>query len=90
MEQVLKTYKVYVEVGVKFSAEGDMRPLWIKMVNTGHRYEIDRVRNCVRAASRKAGGCGLRYTVVINRQEANLYFEDDDEHRWFVELKTAL
>ncbi|MCD8361729.1 MAG: hypothetical protein LUC98_02000 [Lachnospiraceae bacterium] len=79
-----KNCKVYVDVDVEFSSDGRMRPKWIRWKD-GHIFEISRVKQCVRAASRKAGGVGLRYTVVIGGQESQLYYEEN--YRWFVEAK---
>ena len=46
--------------------------------------EIDRVLDVRRAASLKAGGMGIRYTVRINGKQSYLFYE---EPRWFVEAK---
>ena len=78
------TCKIYVDVTASFSADGILRPLSIIWTD-GTRYTVDAVRSCVRAASRKAGGTGLRYTVVIRGQETFLYYEEN--YRWFVEAK---
>ena len=40
------------------------------------------------AASRKAGGVGLRYTVMIGGKRHHLYYEDN--FKWFVEAKTSV
>lgn len=40
--------------------------------------------DCRRAASLKAGGIGMRYTVRISNRQSYLYYEDP---RWFVEGK---
>lgn len=77
--------KVYVEVATEFKEGGFMRPLWILWTD-GRKFSIDRVKSCVRAASRKAGGVGLRYTVLIDGKESHLYYEEN--YRWFVEAKT--
>lgn len=76
--------KKYVQVVATFSPEGQMLPLWV-VWDDGRKFEIDRVKQCVRAASRKAGGVGLRYTCMICGQEAALYYEEN--YRWFVECK---
>ncbi len=81
-QETEKCYKVYVDVGVEFSSDGFMRPLWVRMPD-GQTFGVDRVRQCVRAASRKVGGIGLRYTVVISGKECCLYYEEN--YRWFVE-----
>ena len=76
--------KVYVEVDAKFTAYGQLRPMTITWED-GRKYEIQRVKQCVRAASRKAGGVGLRYTCIIAGGEHHLYYEEN--YRWFVERK---
>ena len=75
--------KVYVEVQLTVSPEGDVRPNTIKFEN-GTIYEIDRLRPRCRAHATKVGGTGIRYTVVIRGQETYL-FEDDG--KWFVEAR---
>lgn len=75
--------KVYVEVQLTVSPEGDVRPNTIKFEN-GTIYEIDRLRHRCRAHATKVGGTGIRYTVVIRGQETYL-FEDDG--KWFVEAR---
>ena len=54
----------------------------------GRRFDIDRVVHVERAASRKAGGVGLRYTVMIGGKRHHLYYEDN--FKWFVEAKTSV
>lgn len=73
--------RVYVEVTVKVSPYGDVRPLDILFEN-GKRYEIDRLLFVCRASATKVGGTGMRYTVLI-RGHRTFLFEDDG--RWFVE-----
>lgn len=46
--------KVYVDVDAKFTADGQLRPLCITWED-GTKYEIERIKHCERAASRKAG-----------------------------------
>ena len=69
MEQQCR--KVYVEVQVKVSPEGDV-------------YEVDHLLHRCRAHATKVGGTGIRYTVRIRNQETYLF---EDEGRWFVEAK---
>jgi hypothetical protein len=73
--------KQYVEVGAEFTADGSMRPLWIRWTD-GRKYEIDRISDCRRAASLRAGGAGLRYTCRIQGQTRFLFYEEN--YRWFV------
>ena len=75
--------KVYVEVQLTVSPEGDIRPNTIKFED-GTVYEIDRLKHRCRAHATKVGGTGIRYTVVIRGQETYL-FEDDG--KWFVEAR---
>ncbi len=76
--------KVYVKVNADFSEEGELRPRSITWVD-GRIYEIMRILHKVRATSTKVGGCGIRYTVVIDGKERFLFREED---RWFVEGRT--
>ena len=73
--------KVYVKVNADFTAEGQLRPRTITWTD-GRIYEITRIKQQVRAASTKVGGCGMRYTVVIEGKERYLFREED---KWFVE-----
>lgn len=82
MEQ--EVIKKYVQVVAAFSPEGRLIPLCI-IWEDGRKFEVDKVKKCVRAASRKAGGVGLRYTCMIHGREAILYYEEN--YKWFVEAK---
>lgn len=55
--------KVYVEVRARHLIDGTCRPETIKFEND-EVYEIDRVKQCCRAASTKVGGTGLRYAKL--------------------------
>lgn len=79
-----KCQKVYVKVQAEFSEEGKLIPQCI-IWSDGHRFGIDRVKDCRRAASLKAGGAGFRYTVMVCGKERFLYYEEN--YRWFVEAK---
>lgn len=74
--------KIYVDVAALFTRDGRLRPLWI-VWQDGRRFPIDRVKSCQRAASRRAGGVGLRYTCLCCGREIHLYYEEN--YRWFVE-----
>lgn len=75
--------KVYVSVEARFEPDGRIIPTSVTWED-GHRYDIDRILDIRRAASLKAGGAGIRYTVRIGRQETFLFLED---RRWFVERR---
>lgn len=78
--------KVYVKVNADFMPGGDLRPRSLVWTD-GRVYEITRVLHCLRAASTRVGGCGMRYTVVVEGRERYLFREED---RWFVEGKDDL
>lgn len=86
--------KVYVQVMVAFTEDGQMRPrmlLW----EDGHKYKIDRVLDIKQAAAMRCGGQGDRYTVRIDNKETYLYFErstaltGNNIGRWFVERRAS-
>lgn len=68
--------KVYVEVRARHLIDGTCRPETIKFEND-EVYEIDRVKQCCRAASTKVGGTGLRYS---SRSPNNLDILHSDFH----------
>ena len=80
--------KVYVEVLVRYTAEGNVIPVSF-LGEDGHRYQIDRVKDVQRRASRKAGGCGLMYTCVVQGRDTHLFYEDDSASRWFLERRMS-
>ena len=79
--------KVYVEVNADYSSDGLILPrsfVW----EDGKRYEVDRILNICPAASLKAGGAGMRYTIRVGRRETFLFLEDDNRvSRWFMERR---
>ena len=77
--------KAYVTVGAVFSAEGNLTPKYI-IWEDGRKFEIDRIIDVRRAASLKAGGAGIRYTIRIGGTETFLFLEDT---RWFVERRVS-
>ena len=85
--------KVYVEVEVDFNESGRMVPLAI--ILDGSRFEIDKVKQVCQAASRRVGGQGDRYTIMVLGKETYLFFErnaslsGDNIGRWFVEKRIA-
>ncbi len=75
--------KVYVAVDARFEPDGRLTPTAV-IWEDQRRYEIDRVLDVRRAASLKAGGSGIRYTVRIGHTETYLFLEED---RWFAVRK---
>lgn len=76
-------YKIYVRVKSETDADGNIVPTHI-IWSDDREFPIDRVIDVRKAASTKAGGLGLRYTVRIDRKERFLFYENP---RWFVERK---
>lgn len=75
--------KIIVDVTARFDTGGKLTPLSLTWED-GTVYLIDRVLDVRRAASLKAGGMGIRYTVKILGRQRYLYYE---EPKWFVEGK---
>jgi len=76
--------KVYVSVYALVKADGTMFPrsfIW----EDGNSYNIDKVVDTRRAASLKAGGSGLRYTIRVRNRDTFMFYE---EHcgvgRWYM------
>jgi len=76
-------YKVYVTVLELRREDGTILPRAITWED-GMTYEIDRVLDIRPAASLKAGGAGIRYTVAIEGKRTYLWLEDN---RYFVERR---
>jgi hypothetical protein len=89
--KVIGTKKTYVEVNADTDTAGRQHPLHI-VWRDGRKLPV-RVRSVTPAASLKAGGAGIRYTVDISGHQTYLFQEDtgDDaplsRFRWFVEEK---
>lgn len=79
-------YKAYVSVVAQFTSAGEMVPLSITWED-GRTYEIDRVQDVARMASRRAGGAGVRYLCMILGNPVELYYEENG--MWFVTRKEA-
>lgn len=76
--------KVYVKVNADHNSDGTCSPKTITFED-GEKYEIDRVCSCCRAASTRAGGIGIRYTIRVRGTETYLF--DEENGKWFVEGK---
>lgn len=79
--------KTYVDVSARFTPDGRLIPLWITWED-GRRYFIDRVLRTERAASRKGGGIGIRYTCMVCGNRIHLFYEEN--YRWFVERRARM
>ena len=78
-----KCRKAYVSVNLDVDEEGVIRPRLIRW-NNGLIFQIDQILYKCRASSKKVGGGGIRYTVMIKGKESFLFHEGD---KWFVEAK---
>jgi hypothetical protein len=72
--------KHYVDVILRHRKSGDLVPMYVCWDN-GISYRVDRILGRARRFSR-AGGCGVRYTCVIQGHCRYLFLEKD---RWFIE-----
>jgi len=83
-------YKVYVTVNEDRLEDGTIIPRAITWED-GERYEIVKVLATCKAASTKAGGAGLRFTIRVDgaRKPTFLWLEDDCKGggRYFVERR---
>lgn len=80
-------YKVYVDVNEDRLKDGQLIPLSF-VWEDGNRYEVDKVIDVRPAASLKAGGVGMRYTVRIMNRERFMFLEEErGVYKWFMERK---
>jgi len=80
-------HKVYVDVNEDRLKDGQLRPLSF-VWEDGERYEIDRIIDVRPAASLKAGGTGMRYTIKVRSRETFLFLEErHGVAKWFMERK---
>ena len=91
LEKLLETpYKAYITVNEDRLEDGTIIPRAITWED-GQRFEIVRVIETCKAASTKAGGTGLRFTIRVegSRKPTFLWLEDDCKGggRYFVERR---
>ena len=83
-------YKAYVAVNEDRLEDGTIIPRVITWED-GKRYEIVKASKPCKAASTKAGGAGLRYTILVEgaSETTFLWLEDDCKGgaRYFVERR---
>lgn len=78
-------YKVYVDVLEVRRKNGILLPCAFRWED-GNTYKIDRVLGNETAASLKGGGIGIRYRVIIEGKEKEMWLEED---RWFMVKKNV-
>lgn len=80
-------FKEFVAVLAVHWQDGKTTPYRFQREN-GETVHIDRVLNTQKAATLKAGGCGIRYTCRVTDRatgrETQIYLFDDDGY-WFIE-----
>ena len=79
--QKIKYVKQPVAVAIVINESGKVLPLKFRWKD-GKYYDIDKVICVERAASTKVGGCGIRYTVMVEGLPRFLFNEDG---KWFME-----
>ena len=67
--------RVDVAVVAQYDTFGQISPLSL-VWEDGRTFEIDKILDIRPAASTKAGGAGLRYTVRIGRNVTYLFLEE--------------
>lgn len=77
--------KEYVSILAKINLDGNIQPLSV-LLQDGRKYDIDEIKDKCRAASLKAGGYGIRFTVRIGSRDTYLF---DEDGRWFVEMRVG-
>lgn len=55
--------------------DGTIQPPGV-LLEDGHKYDIDEEKDKCRAASLRAGACGIRYTIRIGVRDTYLFDED--------------
>ena len=79
--------KVYVDVNEVRTKDGGLTPLSF-VWEDGRRYEIEHILDVRPAASLKAGGAGIRYTVRVRNRETFMFLEEErGVHKWFMERR---
>ncbi len=79
----MKYEKMYISVNITVDESGKVCPREIILAD-GRVFQLDKVKRVAPAASLKVGGCGMRYTVMIQGRERYIFEENG---RWFVERK---
>jgi len=79
--------KVYVKVNAFIDTEGNVYPISFTWED-GYKYEIDKISEIRPAASLKAGGTGIRYSIKVHNKQTYIWLEETNGAcRWFLERK---
>ena len=86
-EYLTNDIKVYVDVNVDHLTDGTILPRWF-LWEDGRRYDVDKILDIRPAASLKAGGIGMRYTVRVMNKKTFMFLEEyQGANRWFMERR---
>ena len=77
--------KAYVSVNADIDKEGVIHPRFILWDN-GLVFQIEDILYKCRASSKKVGGGGIRYTILVKGHQSFLFQEGT---KWFVEAKES-
>lgn len=77
--------KAYVPVNADIDKEGVIHPRFILWDN-GLVFQIEDILYKCRASSKKVGGGGIRYTILVKGHQSFLFQEGT---KWFVEAKES-
>jgi hypothetical protein len=84
-ELLISERKVYVDVYTVHGKDGKIIPIGF-VWEDGRKYAVSSVTDIRKAASLKAGGAGVRYTVKIGPFERFMFLEEEaGKRRWFME-----
>ena len=76
----MERYKRYIDVELLQQKDGTIIPLSL-VWNDGRKFNIDKVISKEKRIS-SVGGCGMRFTCLIQGKMRYLYLEKD---KWFIE-----
>ena len=84
---IINDNKVYVKVTAFVDTNGNVYPISF-VWEDGFKYEIDKISEIRPAASQKAGGIAMRYSIKVRNQQTYIWYEENhDCRRWFLERK---
>ncbi len=81
---IIMVEKKYIKVCAVFTKDGNIIPKSF-LYDDGNKYKIDRILDVRRKASKKTGGSGICYTVIIEGKEKELFIDDN---KWYMEVNS--
>ena len=84
---MVKKSKVYVKVNAFVDTQGNVYPISF-IWEDGCKYAIDKISEVRSAASLKAGGTGVRYSIKVHNKQTYIWLEESNGIcRWFLERR---